>query len=267
MSTRPPPLEAVLRGDRAVVVLGLAAVTVTAWAYLVHKGRSMGSMDMEGMGAVGVAQDLVTPQALSWGAVDVLLLFAMWVVMMVAMMVPSVAPLVLTFVRVDDRTSTGRGVGSAGVLLLGYLLAWTAFSLVATAVQWALHRATLLSAMMVSTSAALGGLLLMAAGMFQLTPLKRACLKRCRSPMGFLMEHWQAGRTGSFSLGLRHGTYCVGCCWALMALLFVAGVMNLLWVASIAGFVLIEKLAPEGETIGRVGGIMLIAAGVAVVLG
>lgn len=258
-------LEKLLRRDRAVVIAGIAAVTLLAWAYLFSVAGGMaGSADV---GAPGLTSGLVMPRVQSWGGVDLLLLFVMWAVMMVAMMAPSVTPLLLTFERARRRKGGGRGVGSVGILLLGYLLVWTGFSILATLAQWTLHRAALLSPAMVSASPVLGGVLLVAAGVFQFTPLKRACLVRCRSPLSFLMSEWRPGRRGTFVLGLKHGAYCLGCCWMLMTLLFVAGVMNLLWVAAIAAFVLLEKVAPKGEFIGRVAGSVLIVAGFALIAG
>lgn len=255
-------LEKLLRRDRAVVLGGLAALTLLSWAYLVSAADGM----VAGAGASGgAAVGMVMPQVQAWGALDLLLLFVMWAVMMVAMMVPSVAPLVLVFTRARRRRQEGgTGVaGSAAILLLGYLTVWAGFGLVATLAQWGLHRAALLSPMMESTSSLLGGGLLLAAGAFQFTPLKRACLVQCRSPVSFLASHWRPGARGTFVLGVKHGAYCVGCCWMLMALLFVAGVMNLLWVAVIAGFVLVEKVAPRGRLVGRVAGVALIVSGLA----
>ena len=198
----------------------------------------------------------------------VLLLFVMWAVMMVAMMVPSAAPMVLAFLTVNQRRQTaGRPLVPVGIFLAGYLAVWTAFSAVATLAQWGLHKAALLSPAMAATSPVLNGGLLIAAGVFQWTPLKRACLKGCRSPLSFLMSEWRDGTAGAFVMGLRHGTYCVGCCWILMALLFVAGVMNLLWVAVIALFVMAEKIFAHGELLGRITGVVLAAAGVALIAG
>jgi len=147
------------------------------------------------------------------------------------------------------------------IFLSGYPLVWTGFSALTTLAQWGLHEAALLSPMMVSTSPILGGVLLLAAGLFQWTPLKYACLNHCRSPLGFLMTDWRDGRRDALLMGLKHGSYRTGCCWFLMALLFVAGVMNLLWVAAITAFVLIEKAAPRGDLIGRFAGVVLCAAG------
>lgn len=264
MLTEPSLLETMLRRERTVVIAGLAVVALVAWAYLFSIAWGMNADD--GMGAMGVAPEMAMPQMQSWGAVEFLLLFVMWAAMMISMMVPSVAPLVLMFARSNRQKGGNRVVGSAGILLLGYLLVWAGFSVLATLAQWGLHSAALLSPMMVSTNAVLGGLLLMAAGVFQFTPMKRACLAHCRSPLSFLMSNWREGQWGALIMGLKHGAYCVGCCWMLMTLLFVAGVMNLLWVAAIAVFVLVEKIAPSGDLIGRIAGGTLIVAGIALIV-
>ncbi len=213
----------------------------------------MSGMDMPGM---------AMPEMSQWGLSTVLVLFVMWTVMMVAMMVPSAAPMVLAFLTVNQRRrAAARPFVPVAIFLFGYLAIWTAFSAIATAAEWWLHRASLLSPSMVATSSLLNGGLLIAAGVFQWTPLKHSCLKNCRSPLSFLMSEWREGSAGAFIMGLRHGAYCLGCCWALMALLFVAGVMNLLWVALIALFVLAEKVFPKGELIARIAGIALVAYG------
>jgi predicted metal-binding membrane protein len=144
-----------------------------------------------------------------------------------------------------------------GLFLLGYLIVWIGFSALAAVAQWILHATALLSPMMVSTSPILGGAILITAGAFQWTPLKNACLTHCRSPLNFLMTGWREGKRGALAMGLKHGAYCTGCCWFLMALLFVAGVMNLWWIAIIAGFVLLEKVAPRGLWVGKIAGLAL----------
>jgi len=202
----------------------------------------------------------------SWNLSALLLLFLMWAVMMVAMMVPSAVPMIQGFVAVNERRrNSSRPVIPVGVFVLGYIVAWTSFSAAAALAQWGLHRAALLSPMMVSTSPILSGGLLLAAGIFQWTPLKRACLRNCRSPLTFLMSGWRDGTAGAFFMGLHHGAYCVGCCWALMVLLFVVGVMNLLWVAVIALFVIAEKVLPRGELIAHIAGVALVAVGIGVI--
>jgi predicted metal-binding membrane protein len=182
--------------------------------------------------------------------------------MMVAMMLPSAAPLLLVHAQLARRhRDQGSPAAPTGAFAAGYLLAWTAFSLAATLLQWALERAALLSPAMVATTPYLGALLLIAAGVYQLTSLKRACLAHCRSPLVFLMHHWRQGFGGAVRMGVEHGLYCVGCCWFLMGLLFVGGVMNLLWIAAISIFVLVEKVVPRGETFAIVVGVLLVAAG------
>jgi len=247
-------LEAVLKRDRAIVLAGVAGLSALAWAYLLALAWRMPHREM--------AMAMAMPHLQAWGATEVLLTWVMWAVMMVAMMTPSAAPMILMFATVNRRHRGQQGpLVPTSVFSLGYLLVWGGFSVVATLAQWGLHTAALLSPMMVSTSPMLGGLLLLAAGIFQWTPLKSTCLTQCRSPLGFLMTEWREGASGALLMGLRHGRYCVGCCWVLMALLFVAGVMNLLWVAAMAVFVLVEKVLPRGELVGRVVGGMLMLAG------
>ncbi len=247
------PLEAVLRRDRTIVLSSLVCISVLAWAYMVYLAWDMEHIDME----------MAMSQMHAWGAMDLVVLFVMWAVMMVAMMVPSAAPLILIFVGVNrKRQEREKPVVPTAVFLGGYLLVWIGFSALASLTQWSLHTAALLSPMMVSTSSVLGGVLLLAAGIFQWTALKHSCLTHCRSPLGFLMTHWREGTRGALIMGLKHGSYCVGCCWILMALLFVAGVMNLFWVAIIAAFVLAEKVLPRGDLVARVAGGMLVLAGI-----
>jgi predicted metal-binding membrane protein len=242
-----------LKRDRVVVVSGLAGISVLAWAYIIYLAWNMQHMEME----------MAMPQMQAWSVVDLVLLFAMWAVMMVAMMVPSTAPLILIFAATNRKRKERKDpFVRTAVFLTGYLLVWTGFSALATMAQWGLHSVALLSPMMKSTSSILGGVLMVAAGIFQWTPFKNACLAHCRSPLGFVMAHWREGTRGALTMGLEHGSYCVGCCWFLMALLFVAGVMNLLWVAIIAAFVLAEKVLPRGDLVGRVAGGMLVLAGV-----
>lgn len=244
-------LEYVLKRDRAVVLAGLAGVTALAWVYIVTLAGGM-----EG-GMAGVKP---------WGAHDFLLMFLMWSVMMVGMMMPSAAPMILLFAMVGRRArERNQPFVPVGVFAAGYVIAWSAFSLGATMLQWAFEQAALLSPMMVSTSPALGGGLLIAAGLYQWTPIKDVCLRHCRSPLGFLATGWRPGKTGALRMGIEHGLFCVGCCWVLMGLLFFGGVMNLLWIAAIAAFVFVEKIALFGRAGGRIGGVMMIAFGVAVI--
>jgi predicted metal-binding membrane protein len=249
----PGSTDAVLKRDRAFVISGMAIIAAIAWAYMLYLGWGMEkSMGME----------MVMPRIQGWGTIDFVLMFIMWAVMMVAMMTPSATPMILTFSRINRSHHAQRNpIVSTGAFLAGYLVVWIAFSAVATVAQWALHRAALLSPMMVSNNPFLGGALLVGAGVFQFTPYKYACLKHCRSPIGFFMTEWREGTRGAFFMGIHHGIYCVGCCWLLMALLFVAGVMNLLWVATIAAYVLVEKIAPAGHRVSQAIGMCMILAG------
>jgi predicted metal-binding membrane protein len=252
--------ERIIERDRMIALGGVIGLTALAWTYIVYLARDMGNMVM----GPGMTVEMTMPQMQSWGAIDFALMLVMWAVMMVAMMTPSAAPMLLVFANVNRRRHHElRGTFvPTGTFLLGYLVVWTGFSALATLAQWGLHAAALISPEMVSTSPLLGGVLLVAAGVFQWTPLKHACLAHCRSPLGFIMSEWREGTRGALVMGLKHGAYCVGCCWFLMGLLFVAGVMNLLWVAIIAAFVLIEKVASEGQWVSRAAGLLLIGWGV-----
>jgi len=211
--------------------------------------------------------EMVTPRLAPWGAGDFLLTIIMWAVMMVAMMTSSAAPMVLTFATINRKSrEQQRPFVPTVIFFSGYLVVWSSFAALATLAQWGLHEGALLSPTLESTSPILGGTLLLAAGGYQLTPLKRVCLTQCRSPLGFIMADWREGARGALIMGLRHGAYCVGCCWVLMGLLFVAGVMNLLWVGAIAAFILIEKVAPLGNWVSRATGILLMAWGAAMVV-
>ena len=248
-------LESVVRRDRRVVLFGLFAVTALAWLYL-----ALMALDMGAMPSMGDA--LARPRAASWTPVEFVLMFIMWAVMMLGMMLPSASPMILMFARVNrDRRGKVEPLVPTGVFVAGYVAVWTAFSLAATIAQWVLQDVGLLSPMMASTSALLGGLVLTAAGIYQWTPLKHACLRHCQTPLGFLMTRWRNGMGGAFRMGLSHGAYCVGCCWVLMALLFVGGVMNLVWVAALAALVLAEKIAPLGPWLPRIAGTALIGWG------
>ena len=183
------------------------------------------------------------PNIQAWRVEDILFNLVMWAVMMVAMMTPSATPMILTFAGLNRRRNTNETPVIATTLFLaGYLIVWFSFSAAATLVQWGFHSVGLLSPDMISVTPLLGGILLILAGIYQFTPLKYVCLSKCRTPVSFLATEWRDGTKGALSMGLRHGIYCLGCCWTLMLLLFVAGIMNLLWVALIAGYVLVEKI-------------------------
>ena len=200
---------------------------------------------------------VVPPMAMGAAA-----MFLMWWVMMIGMMLPSALPMTLTFATVNRRRrELGTPSVRPAVFVAGYLLAWGAFSVIATAAQWALEHAALMSPMTRLSSPLVGGLVFVAAGLYQLTPLKHACLRRCRSPLAFVLERWHEGTAGALRMGAEHGAYCLGCCALLMALLFVGGVMNLIWAAAIAAWVLVEKLLPAGEALARAAGVIAILVG------
>ena len=249
------------RRDSVIILTGLLGIVVLAWVYLVHMGRMMAYADA--MAAMGMAD-----MARGWDQADFVMTFLMWAVMMVGMMVPSAAPMILVFAAVNrNRARQGGPYVATFIFLLGYLAIWTAFSLLAALGQSLLHSAALLEAQRLTVVPWLGGGLLIAAGLFQLSPLKSSCLTRCRSPFDFLTTEWREGKAGALWMGVRHGAFCVGCCWLLMLLLFVAGVMNLVWVATIAIFVLAEKLFPRGRLFSYLGAFACVFAGIVWMMG
>jgi predicted metal-binding membrane protein len=234
------------------LVVGLAGVILCAWAYVVRTSLAMH----------GRMESSAWMMEARWDAQYVLLIFGMWVVMMVGMMLPSALPTILLFRQAIYRDPKVRAPATRTFMFAaGYVVAWMMFSVAATLLQWSLAQAVLLSSMVVGVSSRLGAAILITAGAYQQTSLKDVCIRHCRSPLAFLMQHWRPGVPNALSLGLRHGIYCVGCCGVLMLLLFFGGVMNLLWIAAITAFVLVEKLAPYGVQSGRLGGIALIIAG------
>ncbi len=258
-------MEALLRRERAVVAGGLVLLTLLAWGYIwMGAGTGMSATDMTRLmlfphlRAESMAMTGMEPSRLAWTIV-----VAMWWVMMVAMMLPSAAPLVLLYGRAlrQKRVDARPGAAYAPSIFLaaGYLAVWLAFSIVAATLQALLQPAGLLSSSTWwSSSAMLSAATLAAAGLYQLSPLKHRCLVQCRGPIAFLMRYWRPGRLGAFVMGVRHGTLCVGCCWMLMALLFVGGVMNLAWIALLALLVMVEKLAPAGPLVGKISGVVLL---------
>lgn len=260
-------LDALLRRERAVVAAALALLVLLAWIYLWRgAGTGMSALDMTKLTLFPHAQaepmSGMTPPPYLWSVA-----LAMWWVMMIAMMMPSAAPLILLYGRVLRHSADKKQIGATYTLPLllaaGYLIAWLAFSMVATILQYALQRAALMSSMMLwSKNAWLSAAVLIGAGVYQLSPLKQSCLKHCRSPMQFLTRRWQPGLRGALVMGLEHGAWCVGCCWLLMLLLFIGGVMNLVWIALLALLVLVEKLAPNGAVASRMSGAVLIVWGV-----
>jgi predicted metal-binding membrane protein len=258
-------LETLFRRDGAIVAAALVALTLLAWlALLAGAGTGMDPVAMSGW-----LMPLSLPPALSssWTPAYWLIAFCMWVVMMVAMMLPSASPTILLYARVlrraESERSELRASASLAAFASAYLAVWSLFSLLAVVLQWALEHLGALSAMMSSRLALLSGGLLIAAGLYQLSPLKTVCLKHCRGPAGFLAAHWRPGPLGAWRMGFRHGVYCVGCCAALMLLLFVGGVMNLVWIAGLTLLVAIEKLAPLGPATAKAMAALLIAAGTA----
>ncbi|HUX27031.1 MAG TPA: DUF2182 domain-containing protein [Burkholderiales bacterium] len=229
-----------------------------SWAYVASMGWGMQNM--------GVSEDwLLMPRMVDWSGTDLVLVFIMWTLMMIAMMLPSATPMLLLFSKISHgRTSAARALFATGALTAGYIAVWTVFSLIATLAQWGLLEARLLSPMMTSANPVLSATLLAAAGAYQLTPLKHACLARCRSPWSVLLNDWHDGFVGAFVMGLRQGLYCAGCCWLLMALLFVFGVMSLIWIAALSLLVLLEKLLRQPRWFAQGSGAMLLAWGVLV---
>ncbi len=248
---------ALLARARWGIVAGLAAFAVATWAYLF-----LVAARMEDMSSV-----FAMPMTSAWTPTQAGLMLVMWAVMMASMMLPSAAPMVVAYDRLDRASAAAdRAGGSTRLFVAGYLAVWAIFGVGASGLQWLLHDRAVVDAMGVAMSPMVAGTMLLAAGIFQFTPLKDVCLGKCRSPMGFLMTSWREGRGGAFVMGLHHGGYCVGCCWALMALLFVIGIMNLAWVSVLAGFVLVEKVAPGHLPVSRLGGAVLAVWGLVVLL-
>ena len=259
-------LEAVLRRDRLIVAGALAAIVVVAWAYVLWLAADMdmGGMDMTGFRMIPAGLGIMAPANAPWMTIEFAFVFVMWAVMVVGMMAPSAAPMILMYARVGrQREAAGKPLAPTGWFAAGYFLVWIGFSLAATLVQWLVERAALLDSRMASGSNVFAGAVLIAAGVYQWTPLKDVCLVQCQSPFAFLMRHggFRGDVAGCLLLGLRHGMYCVGCCWALMALLFVVGVMNVLWIAVLALLVLLEKVTPFGRWVARFAGVVFLAAG------
>jgi predicted metal-binding membrane protein len=248
--------------DQLAVLIGLAGITIAAWVYVVVTAHRMAAVSA-GMGGHSMAPMMHAMTGVQpWTATEFGLRLAMWAVMMVAMMVPTAVPMTLLYAAVARKAAAQHNpLAPTFVFVAGYIAVWTIFSLVATFAQHALDQAALLSPMMSSNSAVFGAALLIAAGVYQLTPLKNACLRNCRAPAHFLSRNWRTGNLGAFRMGLTLGAYCVGCCWILMGLLFVGGVMNLLWIAAIAIFVLLEKTSPFGDVSGRFAGAAMILVG------
>ena len=262
-----PTDAAVRRRDRAVIVLAVALLTALVWGYLLwlSAGLDMDGMDMTGLRMIPSGMGLMMPTDMPWRAMEFAFVFAMWTVMMVGMMTPSAAPMFLMYARIGRQTEArGRPLGATVWFAVGYFLVWIAFALFATLVQWALERTALLDFTMATTDNVLGGLVFVAAGLYQWTRLNDLCLAECQRPFEFVMRHggYRRDAPGCVALGFRHGAYCVGCCWALMALLLVGGVMNVLWIVLLALLALLERVTSMGRLIVRLAGIVLVAGGV-----
>jgi len=261
--------ENLLRRERWIVFSGLTTITVLAWIYILT-GAATG-MSIRAMTIISLFPHRMVGMPMpseAWTVTYWIIMLLMWWVMMIAMMTPSAAPMILLYARATRHSQSngqlGRGAASAATFAAGYLLVWLGFSLAATLLQWVLERFGAISGMwMASASAGLSAAILFAAGIYQLSPWKHRCLSHCRAPAEFLTRHRRSGRVGALRMGIEHGAFCVGCCWVLMALLFVGGIMNVLWIAVLAIFVLLEKVAPQGQWFARVTGILLVAWGAA----
>lgn len=258
-------VELLLKRERVIVVCGLIIITGLAWWWLlIGVGTGMSA-------TVTTTWSFPPPtirpaMAQHWSLAYAIIMFLMWWIMMIAMMTPSAAPLILLYARAHRyEQKLGRiqtSVTPTFSFAAGYLLAWMAFSMVATGLQWAFEQAGLMHAMLMwSINPYLTASILIAAGVYQLSPLKNVCLEQCRSPAQFLAENYRPGAAGAFRMGLKHGLFCLGCCWFLMGLLFAGGIMNLVWIAGLALFVLLEKIAPKGHRLAQAAGMLMIGAG------
>ncbi|WP_170753219.1 DUF2182 domain-containing protein [Ruegeria lacuscaerulensis] len=262
-------IDRVLRHDRLIVLLSVLAVVLgAAWYTTVGIGMNMSAVDMTRM-AGPIGEPMTMAGQTAWSLPYAILIFLMWWVMMVAMMTPSAAPTVLLYTAIKRMgPEKARSAVLSMVFLSGYLVTWAAFSALATGAQWGLEQAGLSDGpMMTIRSRTFAGIILLAAGLYQLSSLKTACLRHCRNPAHFLADHSRPGAVGAFRTGALHGAYCLGCCWALMLLLFVGGVMNLYWIVGIAVYVALEKLIPHARWLVPLTGIALIVFGAWLIAG
>jgi len=244
----------------------LVLVVMLAWIYLLDMATDMPSMQMDMAAGMDMPMGMEMPAPLP-GHLDFLYLFLMWSIMMVAMMLPSAVPMTITFLAFEQRRHAARRPTVRALLFVaGYVLAWLGFCVLATLAQWML-RNTMLSADMALVNTRMCAAILLGAGLYQWSAVKDKCLANCRTPLSFIMNHWRDGQWGAVRMGLAHGSYCVGCCWLLMALLFVSGVMNLFWITLLMIFVILEKLVPKGDLIGRAFGILLVGGGLLMMAG
>ncbi len=259
-------LELVLKRDRHVVIIAILVTSALAWAYVLKLSIDMNASNMSGMDMSNM-NEMLMPAFQAWTWAEFFFMLTMWIVMMIGMMTPSVAPMLLLYARVGRQArQQNYPFAATSWFALGYLLIWTIFALLATCTQWGLERLTLLSPMLASQSHILGGGLLIAAGIYQWLAVKDICLTQCQSPLTFIQQHggFSATQRGALKLGLKHGLYCVGCCWALMLLLFVGGVMNTLWIAALTVLILLEKITPTSRLIPRLAGLFFISLGLSV---
>lgn len=262
-------LESAIRRDRRIVIVALVVIVSLSWAYLLGgAGMKMSAIEMtrnSQSGHIG-GHTMMVPAV--WTTGYTVLMFFMWWIMMVAMMLPSAAPMILLFATINRRQQAAdQPFVKTSVFASGYLLGWACFSLLAILLQWGLERSGILSPMLVANSDLFGAALLIAAGVYQMTPIKHACLRHCRSPLAFLSNQWRQGARGALQMGLIHGAYCIGCCWFLMALLFFGGVMNLYWIVGLALFILLEKTVPVGHWFARMTGGLLFVWGLMLLVG
>ena len=259
MQTSESKLPTLRQWDKATLYLSIAGIVALAWWYLIEMASDMSAMNVSSH-VMDSMTDMRSPGIQSWTLHTFSMMFLMWTIMMVGMMVPSAVRTIMIYARVAQQTRSSSLLATL-CFIVGYLIAWTLFSLAATFVQWWLNQHALLSPMMVTSSDVLGASLLIAAGIYQLTPFKEACLKHCQSPIGFISQHFKKGYAGASRMGLHHGLYCLGCCWVLMSLLFVAGIMNLLWILAITLYVMFEKLLPASRYTTKVAGVLMIITG------
>ena len=251
-SSSKSPTRAAVKRDRFIIIGGIVVITILAWVWLGNMALEMPSGHMMSMASIN-----------PWASSELYSMLVMWVIMMVGMMLPSATPMILIYTRaVQKKDGAADAKMLSGIFITGYLLIWAFFSVIATLLQAGLQDLNLISTMLESNSHTLAGTLFIMAGLYQITPLKRACLNGCRSPLNFILNSWRSGPKGGLLMGLEHGLLCLGCCWMIMLLLFAVGVMNLFWVALLAVLVLIEKAFPRGEWTARVGGISMLCAGV-----
>jgi predicted metal-binding membrane protein len=262
-------LQAVARHDRWFLTAGIALVIALAWAWLLAgAGMSIGGLEMTRMSlGENAHMDMTMTSVADWSPSYVLVMFLMWWIMMIAMMLPSAAPTILLAAAINRNADPDRSpYGATGAFAVGYLFGWGLFSAAAVALQWVMAESGLLSDMLISKSNILSAGILISAGIWQFTPLKNACLRHCQSPVQFLTQNRRPGHHGAFTMGLHHSLFCVSCCWFLMLLLFVGGVMNLIWVGALAVYVWLEKTLPAGSHLSRFTGIALIAGGILVMI-